>query len=135
MNKLKKQRRAKSRRLHQLQRVRHLLKQPKKAARKRGLKGVANRIHNRVSEWLSRRIKEVHRDLNRIEREIERRQQQETHAADKLYAWAKSNLGVRQGSAEWASWMRLVGGYDPWCSFFVGAGLIEAAGFTRSQLP
>ncbi len=52
--------------------------------------------------------------------------------AERAVTWAKNQVGVREGSAKWQRWMSEVGGYDPWCSFWVGYLMREVCGLECS---
>ena len=53
--------------------------------------------------------------------------------ADKAVRWAKSVVGTAQGSSKYNTWMSAVGGYDPWCSFFIGYIMREVCGLSCSS--
>lgn len=49
--------------------------------------------------------------------------------AAKAVKWAKGQVGVTEGSAKWQRWMSAVGGFDPWCSFWIGYMMKYVCGF------
>ncbi|HTU13703.1 MAG TPA: NlpC/P60 family protein, partial [Solirubrobacterales bacterium] len=58
--------------------------------------------------------------------------------AERAVAWAKKVVGTGQGSAKYNYWMSKVGGYDPWCSFWIGFLMreicgLECSGFDHSS--
>lgn len=52
--------------------------------------------------------------------------------AAKAVKWAESNVGVTQGSTKYNRWMSAVGGFDPWCSFWIGYLMREVCGLSCS---
>ncbi len=53
--------------------------------------------------------------------------------AERAVAWAKKVIGVKQGSSKYNYWMGKVGGYDPWCSFWIGFLMREICGLECSD--
>lgn len=53
--------------------------------------------------------------------------------AERAVAWAKKMVGVKQGSDKYNYWMGKVGGYDPWCSFWIGFLMREVCGLECSN--
>ena len=52
--------------------------------------------------------------------------------AEKVVEFLKGAVGVREYSSTWRKWMSKVGGYDPWCGFFVEYVLQNVAGIAGS---
>lgn len=74
-------------------------------------------------------------DLARSAAARRRRRAQESAGADEMVEWARSTLGVVEGSPRHRRWADDIGVFDPWCSVWIAYGLKHVAGLSLPAHP
>lgn len=85
---------------------------------------------------LTKQIKQLHKDLQVVERKIEKLEQQRDDSRKQFLKWLESQVGVTEGSELQRKWAADLG-YSwtlPWCSILQAYGLKHFGGF-RDRLP
>jgi hypothetical protein len=96
-------------------------------AKKHSLKGLAQQTE-KVVDRLTEKLKELHREVRLVEKDLENREQRLGGRRDKFMDWVRAQIGKDENDAEVDGWVRTLMGYGssdsiPWCSIFAGTGL------------